>query len=103
MDLLCLDTAKSHLGAVLMAKVVKAFSLDPEVARYIDSFPNGTRSDHVNWALRSYFFSDYGQQIQALKESREYWMDKHASNGGVKHHLAGLLKCLNPFLRRKRE
>ena len=86
-----------------MAKVVKAFSLDPDVAKHIDKFPNGKKSDEVNWALRSYFFSEYGHTIQALKESREYWMAKHASNGGVKHHLVGLLRCLNPFLRRKRE
>ena len=44
-----------------MAKVVKAFSLDPDVARFIDKFPNGKKSDEVNWALRSYFFSEYGQ------------------------------------------
>jgi len=86
-----------------LAKVVKAFSLDPEVARYIDQFPNGTRSDNVNWALRSYFFSKYGEQIEALKESRSYWMNKCLNRGGVKHHLGELLRCLNPFLRRKRE
>jgi hypothetical protein len=77
-----------------MAKVVKAFSLDPDVARYIDKFPNGKKSDEVNWALRSYFFSEYGQQIQVLKESREFWMAKHASKGGVKHHLRELFKAL---------
>ena len=83
-----------------MAKVVKAFSLDPEVAKYIDRFPSGKKSDEVNWALRSYFFSEYGQTIQALKESREYWMDKHASQRGVKHHLAGLWKAIWAKLRR---
>ena len=83
-----------------MAKVVKAFSLDPDVARYIDKFPNGKKSDEVNWALRSYFFSEYGQTIQVLKESREYWMDKHASNRGVKHHLRELLRAVWFKLRR---
>ena len=68
--------------------------MDPDVARYIDKFPNGKKSDEVNWALRSYFFSEYGQTIQTLKESREFWMDKHASNQGVKHHLVGLFKAL---------
>ena len=86
-----------------MAKVVKAFSLDPEVARHIDQFESGTRSDEVNWALRSYFFSKYGDQIDSLKESRDYWMQRCISQGGVKHHLEELLRCLNPFLRRKRE
>lgn len=89
-----------------MAKVVKAFSVDPEVARYIDDFPNGTRSEHVNWALRSYFFSKYGEQIEYYKEGEQYWRKKHLESigkQGFKHHLAGLLRCLNPFLRRKRE
>tara|TARA_R100001443_G_scaffold28290_1_gene41442 strand:- start:788 stop:1033 length:246 start_codon:yes stop_codon:yes gene_type:complete len=80
-----------------MAKVVKAFSLDPDVARFIDKFPNGKKSDEVNWALRSYFFSEYGQQIQVLKESREYWMDKHSNKQGVKHHLRELFKALFRF------
>jgi hypothetical protein len=77
-----------------MAKVVKAFSLDPDVARHIDKFPNGKKSDEVNWALRSYFFSKYGEQIDALKESRDYWMTKDVSNQGVKHHLRELFKAL---------
>ena len=94
-----MDTAKPHTGAVLMAKVVKAFSLDPDVARYIDKFPNGRKSDEVNWALRSYFFSEYGQTIQVLKESREYWMDKNTSKQGVKHHLVGLLKAIRALFR----
>ena len=85
-----------------MAKVVKAFSLDPEVARYIDDFPSGTRSDNVNWALRSYFFSKYGEQIDYWKDAEKYWRDRCLSQGGVKHHLAGLLRCLNPFRPRKR-
>ena len=77
-----------------MAKVVKAFSLDSDVASHIDRFPVGKKSDEVNWALRSYFFSEYGQQIQDMKESRDYWMTKNASKGGVKHHLRGLFKAL---------
>lgn len=88
------------IGGVEMAKVVKAFSLDPDVARFIDKFPSGKKSDEVNWALRSYFFSEYGQTIQVLKESREYWMDKHTSNQGVKHHLRGLFKAIFFKLRR---
>ena len=82
-----------------MAKVIKAFSLDPDIARHIDKFPNGKKSDEVNWALRSYFFSEYGQQIQVLRESREYWMAKNASKQGVKHHLAGLLRAIKALFR----
>jgi hypothetical protein len=81
-------------GGAKIAKVVKAFSLDPDVARHIDRFPTGKKSDEVNWALRSYFFSEYGQTIQTLKESREFWMAKNASKQGVKYHLVGLFKAL---------
>lgn len=86
-----------------MAKVVKAFSVDSDLAAYIDEFPTGTRSEHVNWALRSYFFSTASQEIDYQRSLAQLWKDKALSNGGVKHHLAGLLRCLNPFLRRKRE
>ena len=77
-----------------MAKVTKAYSIDSEVARHIDQFESGTRSDNVNWALRSYFFSKYGEQIDSLKESRDYWMKKCLSKGGVKHHLVELLRSI---------
>ena len=86
-----------------MAKVVKAYSIDSEVAEYIDRFPSKTRSKQVNFALRSYFFSKYGEQIVSLKESRDYWMHKCLNRGGFKHHLRELLRCLNPFLRRTQE
>ena len=84
-----------------MAKVVKAFSIDHDLVQYIDDFPAGTRSEHVNWALRSYFFSDASGEIEYQRALANIWKDKALSNGGVKHHLVGLLRCLNPFLRRK--
>ena len=84
-----------------MAKVVKAFSLDPEVVRIIDSYKDGSRSKRVNMALRWYFLSDIHEIIDMHKDEAQYWRDKVLSNGGVKHHLAGLLKCLSPFPRRK--
>lgn len=86
-----------------MAKVVKAFSLDLDLVEYIDGFESGTKSEHVNWALRSYFFSPAGGEIEFQRDLATMWREKALSNGGVKHHLAGLLRCLNPFLRRKRE
>ena len=86
---------------VVVAKVVKAFSLDPDVARHIDRFENGKKSDEVNWALRSYFFSRYGEQIKALQESRDrwkksrdIWKQRCLSNRGVLHHLAELLRAI---------
>jgi hypothetical protein len=77
-----------------MAKVVKAFSVDYDLAQYIDSFPAGTRSEHVNWALRSYFFSTAGGEIDYQRALADMWKDKALSRGGVKHHLKELLKAL---------
>ena len=77
-----------------MARVVKAFSLDYDLVQYIDGFESGTRSDHVNWALRSYFFSDAGGEIDYQRALAELWKDKALSNGGVKYHLVGLFKAL---------
>ena len=77
-----------------MARVVKAFSLDYDLAQYIDGFESGTRSDHVNWALRSYFFSQPGEEIEYQRALAELWKDKATSNGGVKHHLVGFFKAL---------
>lgn len=80
-----------------MAKVVKAFSIDHDVAKYIDDFPIGTRSEHVNWALRSYFFSMYGEEIDFQKALADMWKEKALGSidrGGVKHHLVGLFKAL---------
>lgn len=77
-----------------MPKVVKAFSIDLDLVEYIDSFPSGTRSEHVNWALRSYFFSVAGGEIDYQKAVAEIWKDKALAKGGVKHHLRGLFKAL---------
>ena len=77
-----------------MARVVKAFSLDYDLAQYIDGFESGTRSDHVNWALRSYFFSQPGEEIEYQRALAELWKDKATSNRGVKHHLVGFFKAL---------
>ena len=86
-----------------MAKVVKAFSIDPQVARMIDSYKDGSRSKRVNQALKWYFFSEISEIIEMKESEAAYWKAKCLSNGGVKHHLAGLLRCLVPFRQRKRE
>ncbi len=77
-----------------MAKVVKAFSIDPEVARMIDSYKDGSRSKRVNMALKWYFFSDIADVIEMKDVTIEYWKGKCVSNGGVKHHFLGFWKAL---------
>ena len=97
-----------------MAKVVRAFSIDPEVADAIDriAHQNSTwekkpnKSRVVNLALRWYYIdTDTAENVSMIQERADYWQKKalgYASNGGVKHHLAGLLRCLSPFRLRKR-
>ena len=77
-----------------LARVVKAFSLDYDLVEYIDSFESGTRSDHVNWALRSYFFSNAGDSIYMMTVARDYYRDELAKQQGVKYHLVELFKAL---------
>ena len=77
-----------------MVKVTTAYSLDHDLVEYIAGFPSGTRSEHVNWALRSYFFSTAIQEIDYQRALAELWKEKALSNGGVKHHLVGLFKAL---------
>ena len=100
-----------------MAKVVRAFSIDPEVARMIDRIaeknqtwshkPN--KSKVVNQALRWYYLTDIAEIIEMKDSEIEWWKNRAKkisggpSNEGVKHHLRELLRCLNPFRQRKRE
>ena len=93
-----------------MAKVVRAFSLDPKVARMIDRIAEknsswkkrSNKSKTVNQALRWYYLTDIAEVIDAKDQEINYWRDRCLNLGGIKHHLAGLLKCLNPFRPRKR-
>jgi hypothetical protein len=85
-----------------MAKVVGAFSFDPEVLEAINKIaqqqstwekkPNKSRL--VNQACRWYFMTDLAEEIEILESRAAYWQDKCRSNGGVKHHLVGLLKAI---------
>ena len=96
-----------------MAKVVRAFSLDPEVARMIDKIAEkdstwkkkANKSKTVNQALRWYYLTDIAEVIADLEGMVEFQRKRAnglATKQGVKHHLAELLKCLNPFRPRKR-
>ena len=96
-----------------MAKVVRAFSLDPEVARMIDRIAEkdaswqskANKSRVVNQALRWYYLTEIAEVISDLEGMVEFHRKRangYASKQGVKHHLAGLLKCLSPFRLQKR-
>lgn len=85
-----------------MAKIVKAFSIEPKVGQIIDSYTSGNRSKLVNQALEWYFLSDIHEIIEMKDSEAAYWKAKCTSKQGVKHHLVGLLRCLSPFRLRKR-
>lgn len=101
----------ASIGGARMAKVVRAFSLDPKVARMIDRIAEknsswkkrSNKSKTVNQALRWYYLTDIAEVIDAKDQEINYWRDRCLNLGGIKHHLAELLKCLNPFRPRKRE
>ena len=68
-----------------MAKVVRAFSIDPDVARMIDRIaekestwhkkPNKSRA--VNRALRWYYLeSDMAETIYMFETQAQYWKDQ---------------------------
>ncbi len=99
----------ASIGGARMAKVVRAFSLDPEVARMIDRIADqnatwskrSNKSRVVNLALRWYYLTEISEVIDAKDQEINYWRDRCLNLGGIKHHLAGLLRCLSPFPRRK--
>ena len=100
------------IGGARMAKVVRAFSLDPEVARMIDRIAEkdstwskkANKSRVVNQALRWYYLTDIAEVIADLEgmvDMHRKRANGYASKQGVKAHLVGLLRCLSPFPRRK--
>ncbi len=95
-----------------------SFTLTPTASEIVAGWKKGTKSGKVSACIIK-----YGNDYRLNPEGVRYWQDKVAflqeeihkrnkeiahltnevvSKEGVKHHLAGLLRCLNPFLRRKR-
>jgi len=89
-----------------MAKVVRAFSIDPEVADMIDRIANKEATWHkkpnksrvVNLALRWYYTDTNIAEIIADRDSLIEFHRQRAnglsSQGGVKHHFTELLKAI---------
>jgi hypothetical protein len=98
-----------------MTKVVRAFSLDESVSEEIDYYTQipgvakpMNKSRYVNDALKFYMnrnipalMDDYRSALAAVQRANQE-LDKIVASQGVKHHLGGLLRCLFPFLWRKR-
>ena len=103
-----------------MATVGRTFSLEPRISEKLNELtriPGKEKgmniSSYVNMALDWYMNNDLSAYISEQQQAREnlteaikkrdQQLDRLLSSRGVKHHLAGLLKCLNPYQRRKRE
>ena len=103
-----------------MTKVVRAFSLDQSVSEDLDFYTRVpglskpmNKSRFVNRALEWYMRKDIKAYVAQQEEARanltagikrrQEELDKINASQGFKHHLVGLLKCLFPFLWRKRE
>ena len=99
------------IGGANLAKVVRAFSIDPDVARMIDRIaerestwhkkPNKSRV--VNRALRWYYLeSDMSETIHMFESEAQFWREKankNVSKQGVKHHLRGLFRSVKALFR----
>lgn len=98
-----------------MDRRLHSFTLTIEASDYVRKMKKGTKSYQVSQAIEKYAQDykltpdgvRYWMNLRKIEESlkKEAWKEliQYRSNQGVKHHLGELLKCLNPFRRRKRE
>ena len=105
-----------------MTRNLHSFTLTPSASFYVQRIKKGRKSGKVSEAIDWYFSSQlYGKErdddyqftgklvpsshgmpvpaelFDRIEELEAELSVALASQGGVKHHLAGLLRCLNPF------
>ncbi len=98
-----------------MDRRLHSFTLTIEASDYVKRMKKRTKSYQVSKAIEKYAEDyklspegvRYWKRLREIEESlkKEAWkeLEKMRSQGGVKHHLVGLLRCLSPFRPRKRE
>ena len=101
-----------------MDRRLHSFTLTIEASDYVRKMKKGTKSYQVSQAIEKYAEDyrlspdgvRYWKNLRGLEEQlkKDAWKEiqdlkDEVSQGGVKHHLAELLKCLSPFRPRKRE
>ncbi len=98
-----------------MDRRLHSFTLTIEASDYVRRMKKGTKSYQVSQAIEKYSEDyklspdgvRYWKNLREIEESlkKEAWKEIQdlLCTQGVKHHLRGLLKCLSPFRRRKRE
>lgn len=97
-----------------MARNLHSFTLTDEASEYVKGMKKRTKSYQVSMAIEKYANDyklspdgvRYWMNLRSIEESlkKEAWKElaEIRSKQGFKHHLAELLRCLNPFPRRKR-
>ncbi len=99
-----------------MPRNLHSFTLTDEASMEVQRMKRGSRSAQVSACIMKYG-NDYvltndgvkfwmGLRDLEAQAKKEAWLkceklEQIASKQGVKHHFVGLLKCLNPFPRRK--
>jgi len=86
-----------------------SFTLTIEASDYVRRMKKGSKSYQVSRAIEKYAEDyklspegvRYWKKLRGIEEAlkKEAWQEIETlrSQGGVKHHLAELLRCLNPF------
>ena len=97
-----------------MDRRLHSFTLTIEASDYVRRMKKGSKSYQVSQAIEKYAEDytlspegvRYWKNLRSLEEGlkKDAWKELETlrSQGGVKHHLAELLRCLNPFRPRKR-
>ena len=97
-----------------MDRRLHSFTLTIEASDFVRRMKKTTKSYQVSKAIEKYCEDyklspegvRYWKNIRSIEEQlkKEAWKElaELRSKQGVKHHLAGLLRCLNPFRPRKR-
>ncbi len=92
-----------------------SFTLTVEASDEVRRMKNGTKSAQVSEAICKYannfklspdgkkFWSNIAEDYRKSRNQAVKELEEVLNKQGVKHHLVGLLRCLNPFRPRKRE
>ena len=98
-----------------MSRRLHSFTLTIEASEEVQKMRQGTKSNQVSVAIMKYandyhlsptgvkYWNEKVSFLQGVISERNQKLQEVASRGGVKHHLAELLRCLSPFRLRKRE
>jgi hypothetical protein len=97
----------------MMARNLHSFTLTDDASYEVKRMKKRTKSYQVSMAIEKYANDyklspdgvKYWMRLRSIEEDlkKQAWKElaELRSKQGFKHHLAGLLRCLSPFPRRK--